>query len=230
MNQHSRCAFSLRVYPRCIHPCWPCSCFASSDSMWSVSFQVWRFWMTRRSWRRREPRLGKPTGYSRAVTAAENGERTHPRSTLAFRKSPAASWNKDCVARVNVIIVRSLSACINIHLKLWFAVMQRSWSYSLGTYVCWASSEKQSIINKKTSINVQRVALNAEHLFYWMNNKAARGFFLLSPVMFPSSAFTQVLSHVPPSADRNVFLLFLSSASKSSCAIKSIIILMTCIF
>lgn len=121
-STQSVCFFSTSL--SAVHsPIWPCSCFASSDSMWSVSFQVWRSWMTRRSWRRREPRLGKPTGYSRAVTAAENGERTHPRSTLAFRKSPAASWNKACVARVNVIIVRSLSACINIHLKLWFVVM-----------------------------------------------------------------------------------------------------------
>ena len=47
--------------------------FAFADSTSSVRSQAWRSWMTLRSWRRREPRLEKPTGCSRAATAAGRG-------------------------------------------------------------------------------------------------------------------------------------------------------------
>ena len=54
----------------------------------SVRSPAWRSWMTLRSWRRRGPRLEKPTGCSRTATAAGRG-RTYQRNT--HRKSQILS-------------------------------------------------------------------------------------------------------------------------------------------
>lgn len=62
------------------------------DTMSSVRLQGWRFWMILRFWWRRESRLKKPTGYSRAVSAAGRGRWIQQwRKTHTCRKSPALS-------------------------------------------------------------------------------------------------------------------------------------------
>lgn len=65
--------------------------FAFLDSTSSVRSQVWRSWMTQRSWRRRDPRLEKPTSCSRAATAAGGGRRTQSGNTHTLRKSQILS-------------------------------------------------------------------------------------------------------------------------------------------